>query len=48
MNSQNRLRVSTDIDQKFKRSDYELIYARALDVLEVLQDRYKEIKNWSD
>ena len=42
------LRIPTGVDRKFKRRDYKLMHGRALDVLEVLQDRYKKIKYWSE
>jgi hypothetical protein len=45
---QNKLRVPTDVDRKFNRKDYNLIYIRALDILELLHNKYKQIKHWSE
>jgi predicted nucleotidyltransferase len=48
VNSQNKLRIPVSVDRKFKQNDYKQMYARSIDILELVQNRYKEINNWSE
>lgn len=46
--SQSSLRVPTSVDRRFKRSDYERMHEKAVGVLRLVQDKYREVKKWSE
>ncbi|MHA2025651.1 MAG: nucleotidyltransferase domain-containing protein [Candidatus Thorarchaeota archaeon] len=43
-NSRKRLRIPKAVDRRFNSSDYKEMYEKAINIIEVLQDRYKELK----
>lgn len=47
-NSERKLRIPAGVDRRFNRSDYKLMHSKVVDFLEILQNRYKNIKNWSE